>query len=222
MRRRSFLRTVAPASSAGLVGVAGCLSGGPSGDGDLSEHPASRTLTGYPYIGEDPSTAEKLIVGFEDPTCPRCRSFHQDLLGDVRDAIIEPESAALVWRPYRYTNRAWATPAIHAILEATARDRATGWALLEFYYANQFSIERGTFEDETRSFLVEETDLDAAAVLAAVDDNTHRDLLETAEADGDEAGVLRTPTFHLFRDGGHLTELSNPGGVTLFEAAFQA
>lgn len=219
MRRRSVLASIA---TVGAAGVAGCLSGGPSGGGDLADHPASRNLAGYPRVGEDPTEAEKLIVSFEDPSCPNCRSFHQSLLGELRQDVIEPDSAAYVWRPYRYTNRPWATDAIHAILAATERSTSEGWALLSFYYDTQFSIDVGSFEDETRQFLANETSLDAGAVLDAAAQRAHEDLLETAEADGDDAGVTSTPTFHLFRDGGHLTELSNPGGVTLFEAAFQA
>jgi|GEM_PF-1696081 len=224
MRRRSLLRRLAgTASIAAGAAVAGCLGGGgPSGGGDLADHPASRSLEGQPYIGDPPTEAERLLVGFEDPTCPNCRSFHRGVLEDVRSEIIEPDSASLVWRPYRYTNRAWATDAILAVLAATARDRSAAWDLLTFYYDEQFSIGTGSFDDRTRSFLVDETTLDADAVLQDVDDRVHQDVLETAEDQGDAAGVSATPTFHLFLDGGHLTQLTNPADVTLIEAAFEA
>lgn len=176
-------------------------------------------MDGQPYLGEPPTEAEKLIVAFEDPSCPTCRRFHTSTFDDVRDQIVEPESASFVYRPYRYTGRAWATPAIHATLEVTARDRTTAWDLLDFYYENSFS--GGTVLDETQSFLAANTDVDADAVIDAAENRAHRSTLETAEDDGDEAGVTSTPTFYLFADGTFRSEISGVQDVTAFEAGFE-
>lgn len=224
MRRRRVLASIAGAARlAGSASLAGCLGGGgSSGDGNLDDHPASRTLEGQPYLGDPPREAEKLIVGFEDPTCPNCQRFHASTLPDLKSDVIEPNSASFVYRPFRYTNRAWATDAIHAVLEATGRDRLAAWDLLDFYYENTYSLSGGSWADETRSFLQAETDLDVEAILTAADERAHQDVLETAEDDGDAAGVNSTPTFHLFENGGHVTEIVGVQDVTQFEAAFQA
>lgn len=222
MRRRALLAGITGATGlAGATSLAGCLSTGGSGGGSLDEHPASRSLDGQPSLGEPPAEATKLIVAFEDPTCSTCQRFHSSGFQDVKREIVEPDSAAFVYRPYRYTGHAWATPAINAILDTTARDRGAAWDLIDFYYANTYSISGGTWADSTRSFLAENTGVDAEAVVEAGRNRTHQSILETAESDGDEAGVSSTPTFYLFEDGGFVESITGAVDVSAFQAAFQ-
>ncbi|AGN01823.1 thioredoxin [Salinarchaeum sp. Harcht-Bsk1] len=224
MRRRSVLAGIAGAASLGTAtSLAGCLDTGSGGSGGqpLSEHPASRNLDGQPSLGDVPTAAEKVIVAFEDPTCSNCERFHTGSFQAVKREILEPESAAYVYRPYRYTGRGWATPAIHATLEVTAREPPVAWDLLDFYYENTYSISGGTFADETRSFLSENTDLDADTILAAAENRAHQSVLETAEADGDEAGVNSTPTFFLYKNERFKNKLVGVQDVTAFQAGFE-
>lgn len=223
MRRRSVLAGIASAASVGTAaGLAGCLDLGSSEAGaSVDDHPASRSLADQPYLGDPPDDAEKLIVAFEDPSCPTCRRFHTGGFRDVQRQIVEPDSASFVYRPYRFTGRSWATPAIHAVLETTARERLAAWDLLDFYYDEQGGLSSGSIGEATRSFLAENTDVDAEAVVQAAEDRAHRAILETAESDGDEAGVTSTPTFYLFADGAFTTELSGAQDVTAFEAGFE-
>ncbi|WP_248517129.1 DsbA family protein [Salinarchaeum laminariae] len=222
MRRRSVLSGIASAVGVGATaGLAGCLQQGGSSGESVEDHPAANALDGQPFIGEAPLEAEKLIVAFEDPTCTSCSRFHTSTFDDVRSEIVEPDSASFVYRPYRYTGRSWATPAIHAVLETTARDRDAAWELLGFYYDTVTSLSGSSFATETRSFLETSTSVDAEAVIAASEARTHQSVLETAEADGDEAGVVSTPTFYLFQNGTFETELTGSVDVTAFEAGFR-
>ena len=224
MRRRSVLAEIAGAASLGTAtSLAGCLSSGSGGSSGqpLAEHPASRNLDGQPTLGDAPMDAEKVIVAFEDPTCSNCERFHTGSFQDVKSEIIEPDSASYVYRPYRFTGRGWATPAIHATLEVTARDPPAAWDLLDFYYENTYSITGGSFADDTRAFLTENTDLDADAILTAADDRTHQSILETSEADGEAAGVNSTPTFFLYTDGNFKNKLVGVQDLTAFEAGFE-
>lgn len=222
MRRRSVLARIAGGASLGLAGLAGCLStGSGGGSGELSEHPASRNLDGQPYLGDLPNEAAKLAVAFEDPTCSTCRRFHSSTFQDLEREIIEPESASFVYRPFPSTSVAWSGPAMHAILEATARDRRVAWDLVDFYYANGGSISGSSFAQQTRSFLADGTDLDADAVLAAVENEARQSIIDTAESDGWEAGVTSTPTFYLFDDGAFKNKLVGVQDLTAFRAGFE-
>lgn len=155
------MRLASTAGLAGVVGLPGSLGPGSGAGGTpLEDHPAAGQVDGQSYLGEQPRDAEKLVVAFEDPSCPTCKRFHATGFQDPEAEVVEPDSASFVYRPYRYTGRAWATPAIHAILE-------------------------------------------------------------TAERDGDEAGVTSTPTFYLFADGSFTTEITNAQDVTAFEAGFE-
>jgi len=223
MRRRSVLAGIASAASVGgVASLAGCLNLGSGASGaSLEDHPASRSMADQPYLGDPPRDAEKLVVAFEDPSCPTCRRFHSSGFQDLQAEIIEPDSASFVYRPYRLTGRAWATPAIHAVLETTARERTAAWDLLDFYYDEQSALSSGSIAEDTRDFLAENTEVDADAVVQAAEARAHRSILETAESDGDEAGVTSTPTFYLFADGQFTTELSGAQDVTAFEAGFE-
>lgn len=205
------------AGAAAAVPLAGCLGA------DAGEAAAARaTLDGQPYLGDPPEAAEKLVVAFEDPACPTCRRFHEEELGALRRDVVEPGSASLVWRPYRYTPYAWQTPAIHAVLAATDRSNAAGWALVEFYYARQADLDAGNVLEETAAFLDGETGVDGETVAGEAEDRAYESLLETAESEGDEVGVTSTPTFLLFEDGAYRTTITGVQDASLFQAAFES
>lgn len=239
MRRRAVLASIAT-----LPGLAGCLGGSDGngsrgdpdggtdggGDGDTGGNgPSGPTaalnqLSGQPYLGEPPADADQLIVAFEDPGCPSCASFHEERLDDLEAELIEPGDATLVWRPLRYVSQfaPWNEEAIHAVLETTARDVDAAWSLLDFYYGNQGDVSASSVADQTRSFVAEETSVEADPVVAAMEESAHADLLGASESAASDAGVASTPTFLLFDGQTHVTTITGGATAVEFAAAFQA
>lgn len=89
MDRRGFLR----AGGVAFIGtVTGCL-----GDGDGSErsgpdagqrfggHPATADIESQPVQGE---LGGHLVPAFEDPSCPRCATLHEETVPAIRSNIV--------------------------------------------------------------------------------------------------------------------------------------
>ncbi|WP_435177907.1 DsbA family protein [Halorussus sp. AFM4] len=82
------------------------------------------------------------------------------------------------------------------------QDSTATWALIRHYFENQDRFDDDNVLDLTRTFLAEETDLDADAVVADAEAEARDDAVRADLAAGEAAGVGRTtPTVFLFRDG---------------------
>lgn len=208
-------------ASVGEGGDDGGSTGGDGGSGGPLA--AASPLGGYPSLGAEPSTADRLIVAFEDPGCPNCARFHANDLPGVRSQVLDG-ATALVWRPLRYATRTspWNADAMHATLEATEQSNDAAWTLLDYYYANQSSLTTGNVADRTRTALADEPSVDADAVVAAMAEGAHSDLLGESEADARAASVTSTPSFVLFDGGSHVTTIRSSASAAELSASFDA
>lgn len=200
MHRRRFL-AIAGTGAAGSL--AGC--GGGSGDGDgrtLRDHPAAAGLDALPRRGPLDGHA---VLTFEDPSCPRCRAFHEEVVPAIRSNIVEPGEGAYVLRTYPVVYP-WGEPATQALASTYARSDAAFWSLLDHYFTNQREFDAETVLDRTESFLGSETDLDGAAVVADAAAEAHGEAVQRNLDAAEAADIGRTtPTVLLFRDGEYVT-----------------
>jgi protein-disulfide isomerase len=222
MDRRRFL---AGAAATGAVALAGCTGGGGGGgsgsdgsatpDGTPTEdHPATADLDVQPRLGD----GEALIVAFEDPSCTLCRRFERDTYPRIVSDLVEPGEASFVYRGYPIIYP-WGEPA-SKVLEATYdADESAFWALKNHYYAAQSEFTTGNVYAESEAFLSAETDVDAAAVVAAAEAGEYDDAVALDVSAGEELDIGQTPQFYLFSDGVFRTEVRGAQGYDVFAAA---
>lgn len=232
MNRRGFLRVGAALA---LAGCSGTSDGGDDGTATspasasptaaaetLDTHPAAADLADQPTLGPDPREATGVIVAFEDPSCPTCRRFEENVVPQLREELIDPGTVSYVFRTYPVIYP-WGEPATRALEAVYDHDAAAHWTLLEHFFANQGSFrgsEPATVYDETETFLANETDIDATAVVEAAR-NGEYDAAVQADLDaGDEAGAGgRTPHLFFFRDGVYRTKSGGFTGMTTITEA---
>jgi protein-disulfide isomerase len=231
-------RQVTATAAAALAGLAGCLgavSGGSSGDttttqsqsqsdtpgesdaATLDTHPAAQGLDAQPTLG--PADATATIVAFEDPSCPRCRAFEQNTVPKIRSELVDTGQARFVARTYPVIYE-WGRPAVDALEATFARSDEAFWQLFEHYFAEQGSFSTDNVLARTETWLADNTDLDAAAVVADAEAGAYDDAVQADLDAGEAASVGRTtPTVFLFRDGSYVTRA---GGSVSFELVSSA
>lgn len=188
----------------------------------LGGHSSAAGLAAQPRFGPPPSEAEGTVVAFEDPSCTRCAAFERDTVPKIRERLGDRVSFVLRSYPVVYP---WGEPATQAIESAFAHEmenlnpdrdvpadastvarpgfrqgsEAT-WALVGHYFETQEEFDTNNVFERTRTFLAEETDLDAEAVVADAEESVHDDAVQADLDAGEEAGVGQTtPTVFLFR-----------------------
>lgn len=214
--RRAVLGGGAVAGVA-LVGSAivnGGLGGGGSGK-SLETHPAATALDDQPTLGPVPGTAKGTIIGFEDPSCPSCRRFELNTFPELKSKLIDRGAVSFVYRAIPVI-QPWGEPATFALEAVQARDEATFWRLKRFYYEHQSRIDSSNVYDVTHSYLADQTDLDADAVIQDAKQETYREDVDTNLQAADDAGVRGTPTFFLFKSGSFTTSLVGPQSYSVF------
>lgn len=219
--RRAYL-----AGAAAAAGLAGCLDGlrgdGPSGGSgtpwSMPDHAALAGIDDQPHLGPPPGEAPGLVVGFEDPSCPACRQFHEGTLPDLRSDLFEAGRATFVYRGISIVAQ-WSAFATHALEATFDRDGDAHWALTEHYYAEQDAFTEGNVAARTESFLESETDVDAGAVVDAVEAGEYDDATRTDYEAATGTDLRGTPTFYLFADGEFRTDVVGPQDPTVFEEA---
>lgn len=214
MERRRFLVTSATAA------LAGCLGGGPAGSGSsgtnssstttdnevprLEDHPAAQGLSTQPVRGPAPQDALGVIVAFEDPSCPTCRRFEQNVVPTIRRELVDPGDVAYVFRGYPVIYP-WGEPAVRALESTYARDPTAHWALVDHYFDQQEEFRRAGVDavyDRTETFLQNETELQAGSILDEARNGLHDEAVQSDLDAGMAAGAGRTtPHLFLFRDG---------------------
>lgn len=193
--------------------------GDSSGDGNsLADHPGAAGLESQPFQGGDPTTAEAVIVAFEDPSCPTCRRFERDTLPTLRSELLEPGRASFVFRGLGIIYD-WGEPAAKALEATLTRSEAAHWALKDHFYDAQSSFDTGNVLDLAESFLDDETGVDGAAVVSDVESGA-ADAEYTIDMDAASAvGITATPTFLLFRDGQYVTKATGAVSYDVFATA---
>lgn len=203
----------------GLSGLSGCLGGGggagSGGDGGTSTTAdgASRSLAGHeaavgldaqPSLGPDPFEATATIVAFEDPSCPTCRRFEQNVVPRLQSDI-DAGTLSFVARTYPVIYP-WGKPAVQALEATYARDEDAFWGLYGHYFEEQGTFSTANVLDLTRTWLSANTDLDADAVVADAEAKRYDDAVQSDLDAGDAAGANGiTPSLFLFRDGQYRT-----------------
>ena len=222
MDRRRFLGLAGLATAMAVAGCGGDGSsgsdpdgnGGSTGDGPSVgirtptnptpeiDHPATAELAAQPVRGE---FTGKMIVAFEDPSCPTCRRFHEEVYPELESNLIEPGKIAYVLRPYPVIYP-WGEPACQALDATFQRDAPSGWALLDHYFDRQGSFGDDTVLSRTASYLDSETSVEGSAVVDAVESGASDAAVQADLDAGRDAGLgSRTPVFAMFRDGEFLT-----------------
>ncbi|MFB6173769.1 MAG: DsbA family protein [Halobacteriales archaeon] len=235
MNRRAFLAAAATGVLAGCLGGGGGGADTPAGTtttgagmatgtatpgGDsIERHPAAAGLADQPTLGPDPFEAGAVVVAFEDPSCPRCRAFEEETVPKIESNLVEPGRGSFVFRGYPVVYP-WGGPAAHALEATFDRDPAAFWALAGHYFEDQSNFDSDNVLDRTRSFLASETDLDADAVVADVEEGSFEDAVQADLDAGKAAGAGRTtPTVFLFRDGQYRTKAAGSVSYSVIENA---
>ncbi|MFB6110998.1 MAG: DsbA family protein [Halobacteriaceae archaeon] len=185
--------------------------------GALSEHPAGAGIQSQPLRGS--LSAPATIVAFEDPSCPQCRAFEEDVVPKIRSNLVEPGKASLVFRGYPVVYP-WGEPAVHALEAAFDRSAAAHFALAEHYFAEQDAFTTDNVVARTRQFLETNTSIDAEAVVTAAAERRQTTAVQTDLDAGMAAGASQiTPHLFLFDEGEYLTKASGSVSYDLIAAA---
>ena len=183
--------------------------------GAVADHPAAADLRAQPRRGE---FGGHVVLAFEDPSCSRCAAFHQRVIPDIRRNLVEPGKAAFVVRTYPVVYP-WGDPASRALEATFARDEATFWELLAYYYRNRDQFGTDNVLRRTESFLTG-TRVDQNAVVADVESGAADDAIAANVAAAEAADLGRTtPVVVLFRDGQFVTTANGSVSYTLIANA---
>jgi protein-disulfide isomerase len=183
-------------------------------------HPAGEGLSAQPVIG-DLSETSATIIAFEDPSCPRCRAFEQEVVPQIRSNLVDPGKAAFVFRGYPVVY-SWGEPACHALEAAVTQSRVGHFELAEHYFTEQDSFSIENVVDRTRQFVESETALDVEPIAMAAAERTEKVAVQTDLDAGMTAGAGQiTPTLFLFKEGEYLTKASGSVSYDLIAAALE-
>jgi protein-disulfide isomerase len=172
--------------------------------GDFGGHSATQGLTGQPYFGPAPGSAKGTIVAFEDPSCPRCRSFETGAADKIRRNLAADGEATFVFRGYPVVYP-WGEPA-SKVLEATlARSARAHFAMAREYFVRQSGFSTDNVWSASERTLRRVTDLDAETVVAEAREGEFDDAVQVDLDAGEAVGASATPSVYLFRDGEYRT-----------------
>jgi protein-disulfide isomerase len=168
----------------GAAALAGSLAGCSSDEKQsFEEHSAADGIADQPTLGD--SAAPATIVGFEDPSCISCEQFEAETFPAIQRDLIEPGDATFVYRTLDITFP-WSKPASQLMASTYAADAAVFWELKEFYYENRDDFETDNVVELTEPFL-EDSAVDAAAVIDDARNRVHDDWLEANRSAADAA-----------------------------------
>jgi protein-disulfide isomerase len=244
MRRRQLLGALGAAGATGLAGCTDDGGGDPGSDGSsnggsddgrgsgtgtpwgLPDHASLPGLDAEPVVGPPPGEAPGLVVAFEDPSCTVCQRFERNTWPKLESELVAGGEVSFVYRVMPITYQ-WGKPATQALESTYAfareagqdRDAPAFWGLKDAYYTERERFASGDTLAETEAYLASETDLDAAAVVAAAREKRHDAAVQADLAAGNEAGVSATPTFFLFREGEFRTVIRGAQSYDIFATA---
>ena len=217
--RRAFLGTL---GVAGTVAFAGCSGGGggssENGGTALSEHTVADGLESQPTLGAEPGEGEGTIVAFEDPSCPTCARFETSTFPRLQRELLDTGRASFVFRsiPIIYE---WGQPATMALEATYDRSADAFWALKDHYYSEQGAFDSDNVLDRTETFLGENTDLDATAVVDDAEAGAFQTAVDLDLSVANELGIDATPTFYVFDGGTFSTDITGAVGYDSLKGA---
>lgn len=220
--RRALLAGVA----AGLSAAAGCTTpfgrttaGNRTGDGAgggaraLPDHPALRDVRAQPIRGPPPGEAPAVAVAFQNVRCDLCVGFNEKSYPDLRSKLIEPGKLSFVLRPI---GPALASQALEATFD---RSEAAFWGLRRHLYRNFLDVEDRGALAVVRTYLREQTSLDAEAVYEDVIEGLYHEAYQADVRAATDAGVEGKLAVVLFRDGEYRTTVTLPHRYEVFATA---
>lgn len=245
MRRRTFLATGGTAlaamagctsdgggnggdgsGSGGSGGNGGGGNGGGANDGDgngggdgtaLADAAIARDLGEQPSLGPAPMEAESVVIEVTDPSCPTCRSFHNQAFPKLKSELIDPGTTAFVARNVSWVYQ-WAGQASAALEAVHDRSPDAYWDLLDVYFGRQRSLDADSVLSRTESHLGD-TDVDGAAVVEAVEAGEYDDAVSADESAAEDAGAQGQPYFFLFKNGELRTSFSGAQSYDVFRSS---
>ncbi len=162
---------------------------------------AGMAVPGLAQQGKEPPDARDMVLGdLEAPikiveyaslTCPRCASFHNDVLPRLKADYIDTGKARLVYRDF---------PLDRVALQAATIARCAGddrfFGFIEVLYGTQESWARSSTPIDALAGIVRVGGLKREAIDACLADKALVDGILAVRLRGDkEFGVRRTPTF---------------------------
>lgn len=215
----SMATTDGPAGTGAASGTAS-RSPASTAAGSLPDHPATANLADSPHLGPAPGRAAKLIVAFEDPSCPSCRRFESQTFPKIRSKLVAEQDVSFAFRVFPHV-RPWADRACQALFATHAREEAAFWELKDYYFENQNGFSTGNVLSKTRDWLASNTGVDVAAVVADAEAGAFSDAIQTDMRAVERAGVEVTPTFFLFKEREFVTKIRGGQGYEVFASALQ-
>ncbi|MFC4544527.1 DsbA family protein [Halosolutus amylolyticus] len=189
MHRRSFLTAAATGTTLSIAGCTALFEASlpdelEGTDPDPDQLPA-------PSIGSGPVP----IDAYVDFACPHCHDFHEDVLPDLENRLLDADEATYRHRDFplpagdRSIAMANAARAVQA--ETRTEDDPAG----EFFTYKLAVIEADDLSDDgLAAIAADETDVEAAVVRDALDAGTYYPTLAADWQRGDDHGVAETPT----------------------------
>lgn len=211
MNRRKFLSSVAVAS---FASTAGCINNNSKEYEGNYGHPSANNINSQPLIGPEPSNSNSLIIGFEDPACPICKSFHDGAYQELKDKYIDSGELTFVYRGVDVVYN-WGKMPLQ-IQESVYQEEGSKKSieLINEYYNRQDNISGENVQEKSKEILeyigLSENYLSG---LQQYDSEYNSDVKAY-----DESGVRGTPTFYLFKDKNYETEIVGSKNTSVYES----
>ncbi|MEO8051051.1 MAG: thioredoxin domain-containing protein [Acidobacteriota bacterium] len=152
---------------------------------NLLDDPIKLAIDGDPVRG--PSNAKVTIVEFSDFQCPYCAKATVEVK-QILDKY--PKDVRFIFKQFPLDNHSQAAVAAEASLAAQAQGKF--WEMHDKLYANFRDINRVRILSWAR-----EIGLDVKRFTADLDSHKYRNRVTTEEKQGEDAGVVGTPTFYI-------------------------
>jgi protein-disulfide isomerase len=217
MDRRGFLTSVGVGAATLLAGCAGGDAGGSGGDASatgstttgggqaVTDHPAAAGLADQPRKGD---LGGHVVIAFEDPSCTRCRAFERNTVPKIEENLVSTGKGAFVVRNYPVVYP-WGESAVQALEATFARSEDAFWGLHGHYFDTQSEFSTDNVLDRTETYLADNTDVDATAVVADAEEKAYDDAVQADITAAENADIGQTtPTVLLFKDGTYVTMAS--------------
>jgi protein-disulfide isomerase len=179
-----FLRSLAATLIAGFA-LAACNQGGS----------AAPTIDGDSFVG--PADAKVTVIEYGAPTCPGCKSWHDNNWAQLKTNYIDSGKIKFIFREFPSHN-----PPVDAAIFAMARcaGQKNYFPLIDEAFARQEEIEtahqRGGAMDAVKS-LGQKFGLSGPAVESCIKDKKNLDRIFAVREMGDKENVQFTPTFFI-------------------------
>lgn len=188
--------------------------------GNALDHPSAENMDHSPVLGPEPIDEGATVIAFDDPSCPACAYFEENVFPDL-ESHVDDEELSIVWRGIPVIED-WSEAALQAMWTTYERDVDAFWELRDHLFSVQESIGSDVEAvDESITYLTEETSLDAEAIRSEAEAGRYADRIAADESAGARAGLDATPHFYLFRDGEYRTKVRGAEDYRVFQNALE-